>query len=323
MRTRLAKLATVFAVGTILLTGCVAKPNEESTHKAKTSGCLITSASELPGTPDRQLAADLVEAQVVYGLKVREVTISSGENLMPRLLKELQAGCVFMVASNPKYLDSLASFARLHPKMLVLFFGSQIAIEDQPTNFRWLADDISSAAKLAGFAASELSDSVTLYLQPKYWLVKEMEAGFRAGVKEYSRISGRSTAITVRKINTANELKAKLQEVVEPSVITLFASRSIWDGIEDYSNLTVIGSNLQLGKTLRKIDAKVVGSVERNSRLVVLRAVASLLARKFNTDPVYRIPNALEKGLVQYRTAEPASTELAEYRQRLISELNK
>jgi len=55
----------------------------------------------------------------------------------------------------------------------------------------------------------------------------------------------------------------------------------------------------------------------------VLRAVASLLARKFSTDPVYRIPNALEKGLVQYRTAEPASTELAEYRQRLISELNK
>lgn len=323
MRIRLAKLLAVLVLGSFALTGCVKTPSEVISHKPKTSGCLITSEAELPGTPDRQLAADLVEAQVVYGLKVREVAVPVGANLMSRLLKELQAGCVLMVASNPKYLDSMASFARLHPKMLVLFFGSNIDIADQPANLRWLADDIGSAASLAGFAAAELGKPINLYLQPKYWLIDEIESGFRAGVREYSRVTGNQVSLSVYEVSSSTALKAKLQGLVEPSVVALFASKRIWSGIEDYSNITVIGSNLQFGKTLSTIDPKVIGSVERNSRLVVLRAVSSLLSRKFTSKPPFQEAKALEKGLVQYRSTEPASGELTEYRLRLIAALNR
>jgi hypothetical protein len=71
------------------------------------------------------------------------------------------------------------------------------------------------------------------------------------------------------------------------------------------------------------IDPKVVGSVERNSRLFVLKAVSSLLTRKFASKPPFQETKALEKGLVQYRSTDPASTELNEYRQRLIADLNR
>lgn len=323
MRIKAVRLFTLLAIGSVLLTGCVSNTEEVVSHKPKTSGCLITTESEAPGTPNRQLAADLVEAQVVYGLKVREIAIPVGNNVMARLLKELQAGCVLMVSSNPKFLNPLASFARLHPKMLVLFMGSNIAIEDQPANFRWIADDVSSAASLAGFAAAELGQPVKLFVQPKYWLIDEMEAGFRAGVREYSSVTGNQVSLTVAEVNTDSQLKLKLQGLVEPSVVVLFAGKSIWAGIEDYSNITVISSNLQFGKTLSKIDPKVVGSIERNSRLYVLRAVSSLLTRKFNSKPPFQEPAALQKGLVLFRSVTPISQELTDYRQRLISALNK
>lgn len=299
-------------------TACSSNKTDGTNHKPATAGCLIKSTKSTPGSPERQLAADLVQAQVVFGIRVRDVEIAAGEEIMPSLLTALQSGCVFMASGDTRFLDSLASFAKLHPKMMVFFVGGTIAAVDQPSNFRWLADDMSSGAALAGFAAAESGNKVLLFIQDGYYQSSTVEAGFRKGVRDYSSISGDRVSLSVSYVSSDKALAKKLQGVVEPSVVSIFAAKSIWAGISDYSNLTVIGADLQFGNTRAKFDPALVASVERNSGTLLLRSVSGLLARKFNSSPPFRKPLALKSGLIGLVGLEPASAELENYRQSLI-----
>jgi hypothetical protein len=127
-------------------------------------------------------------------------------------------------------------------------------------------------------------------------------------------------SVKVEFLNSPEQLAQKLQVMVEPSFVSLFAAKSHWNTVTDYTNLTMVGSDLQFGKTLAKIDQKVIGSVERNTSTQVLRAVASLLRREVNSSPRYRKAAALAAGFNELRVLTDSSADLANYRQQLISE---
>ncbi|MCX6496211.1 MAG: hypothetical protein NTW23_02640, partial [Rhodoluna sp.] len=74
------------------LGACSPQDIPDPDHKARTTACLIRSSAQIPGTPEKQLAADLVEAKIVYGLAVREIQIDEkSSQVSSRLLEALQA----------------------------------------------------------------------------------------------------------------------------------------------------------------------------------------------------------------------------------------
>jgi len=325
-------LAIGLAVTSLLLalTGCVGSKPETPDHKAKTTACLIRSSVQVPGSPEKQLAADLVEAQVVYGLAVREVEIPAGvTNISSRLLTALQSGCVLMVSADTDYLNDLASFARLHSKMMVLFFGGTIASVDQPANFRWVADDALSGAKLAGFAAAGKStdEKVRLFIQPNYFQAKEIEAAFREGVAYFNRVANTRVSLVVFKTSSAKELKDVLLKIDAESVIAIFAGKSVWQGLTSFDSTgpIVFAADIQFGDTEKVRDPRVVASLERDTTLPVLRAVNSLLDRKVTSNPKYRVSQTLKLNLIVLRTLDtgvfdgPLTERLASYKQSLIA----
>ena len=96
----------ILLVLTVGVSACAPAEVVKPDVKAKTSACLIRSTTIVPGTPEKQLAADLVEARIVYGLGVREVKIDESTEQVPaRLLEALQTKhirqicCPLLIAS--------------------------------------------------------------------------------------------------------------------------------------------------------------------------------------------------------------------------------
>ena len=314
------------------LSGCVAKTAPIPEHKVKTSACLIRSTQEFPGSPEKQLAKDLVEAKVVYGLNVREVKIEKASTRVSKvLLKALQDGCVLMVSSNIEYLTSLTKFAGEHPKMLVLFVGGVIARENQPANFRWVADDFLSGAKLAGYLAAGKSETgeVQLLVQPAYYQSNAIQAAFNSGVKAFDTSSGRQTQIVFTVIRTSKDLGLALENLLAEDVVVLFAGKSIWRGFPEPSAETpfVIGADIQPGSAVW-MKPNVQVSLERNTSKYLFSAVSSLLNGKVNSSPLYRKSGAIKFGTNELKVLKSESLdgtlldELAAYRQDLLTNLN-
>jgi len=304
-------IAVGIAISTLLisLSACVSTKTETPDHKAKTTACLIRSVNQVPGTPEKQLAADLVEAQVAFGLAVREVQIPTGVvNISARLLTALQSGCVLMVSANTDYLNDLASFARLHSKMMVLFVGGTLASVDQPSNFRWIADDALSGAKLAGFASAGKStdDKVRLFIQPSYFQAKGIEEAFRKGVADYNNVANANVGLVVYKATSARDVSSVLKKIPPTSVVAIFAGKSAWQGLTSFESTgtIVFASDIQFGNTQKIRDSRVIASVERATSKVLLRAVSSLLDRKVSSEPKYRVSKTLKFNLIVLRTLD-------------------
>jgi hypothetical protein len=307
----------------------VAKPDV----KAKSTACLIRSTTIVPGTPEKQLAVDLVEAKIFYGLAVREVKIDEGNEYVPKsLLTALQDGCVIMVSANPAYLSDLAQFALGHSKMMVLFVGGKISIADQPSNFRWVEDDALSGARLAGFfaAGKSVNESVNLFIQPAYSDAKRLKSSFIRGVSDYDELSGTATRTVFAQTPTSKTLTTKLDRLASTDVAAIFGGKSIWKNIspDQADRPYLIGADLQLGSSELALEPRVQVSVERNTSKYVLNAVAALLNREFSALPLYRKTGALEINTVELRVSQPDSidgellTSLETYRQSLISPVN-
>lgn len=331
------KFRNLFAVtllnGLVLgLGACSPQEAPEPDHKAKTTACLIRSSTFIPGTPEKQLAADLVEAKIVHGLAVREVKIDEGSSAVStRLLEALQAGCVLMVSAETKYLSTLANFAKAHPNMLVLFVGGEINRIDQPANFRWVADDIQAAARLAGYFAalkSKNNGRLYLYIQKNYFQSKSIIAAFGQGTYDAYLDSG--IAPKVFRISSTAEL-SDLVSLGTNEVVVVFGGRSVWQTLplDQAEGAFLIGSDLQLGETTMPWESRVQVSVERNTSKYVLNAVSSLLDRKFDSVPLYRKPGALKFNTVELRISQPDSIDgalleaLNAYELELISASNR
>jgi basic membrane lipoprotein Med (substrate-binding protein (PBP1-ABC) superfamily) len=315
------------------VSGCAPADEVKPEIKAKTSACLIRSSTIVPGTPEKQLAADLVEAKIVYGLGVREVTIDeSTERIPDRLLDALQNGCVLIVSANTSYVDELAQFASEHSKMMVLFVGGNIAANAQPANFRWVADDSLSGARLAGFFAAGKSktERVHLFIQPVYSQSTKLQTSFIRGVRDFDEISGTKTETIFTRTASSKTLATKLETLGREDVAAVFGGKSIWQGVkgESSDDPFLIGADLQLGDTELPFGSRVQVSLERNTSRYVLNAVASLMDREFAAEPLYRKPGALKFNTVELRISQPDSIDgslldaLETYRQSLISPSN-
>ena len=322
-----ALLVSSIAIG---VSSCAPAVVPEPDHKAKTTACLIRSSTAVPGTPEKQLAADLVEAKIVYGLSAREVKIDQRTEQVPaRLLQALQAGCVLMVSANTEYMADLAQFAKEHPRMMVLFVGGNISASAQPANFRWVADDALSSARLAGFFAAGKSTSgeVHLFVQPVYAQATSIRTSFIQGVKDFDAISQTTTNTVFVRTPTSKVLTAELQNLDSTNVAVIFGGKSIWQSLdaEQTDGPYLVGADLQLGDTTLEFESKVQASVERNTSKYVFSAVASLLDRQFAADPLYRKPGALKFKTVELRLTQPESLDgdlleaLAAYEQELIT----
>ncbi len=298
----------------LFLSSCATNKPFKPPHKAATSACLISSKTASPGSPDKQLAADLVEAQVLYGIKVREVLIPAGANLKSRLLTELQAGCVLLVSGNTGYLDALSSFARIHSKIMVLFVGGQIAEADQPSNLRWVADNPNLAAKLAGFAAVEKGHDITLLYTDKYASLNSFINAFMQGVKASEQVNA-SVQVSIQKVSSKSAFKNEVGMLSRPATLVALVDSSYLMSIDDYTGLEVIGADTQLGQTLVKYDTQVFASTERKTSNYVLSAVASLLARKVSSDPKYRVSG----GVNELRVTGTFSDQLQGYLNKLTN----
>jgi len=301
--------------------------------KAKTSACLIRSSTIVPGTPEKQLAADLVEAKIFYGLGVREVKIVDDSEQVPaRLLESLQDGCVLIVSANPNYIFDLAQFASNHPRMIVLFVGGEISAADQPANFRWVADDALSGARLAGFFAAGKSTSgqVHLFIQPAYAQRSPIRSSFIRGVKDYDKASGSKTQTVFISTPTSRVLTSKLDSLDPADVAVVFGAKSIWQSLdpEGVGGPFLIGADLQLDESALPFGSRVQVSLERNTSKYVLNAVAALLDRKFSSEPVYRKPAALKLNTIELKGLTDAIdasllVALETYKQSLVSPLNQ
>ncbi len=328
-------VAVTLLTGLVLVLGaCSAQETTKPDHKARTTACLIRSSTFIPGTPEKQLGADLVEAKIVYGLAVREVKIDADiTDISSRLLDALQAGCVLMVSAETEYLSALATFAKGHPNMLVLFVGGAINRVDQPANFRWVSDDVQGGAKLAGFFAAGKSTTgkVHLFAQSNYFESKSVQTSFREGVKAFDRTSGSSTQVVLVKAGTSKALNTTVQSLGPEDVVAIFGGRNIWQSLplDQVDGPYLIGADLQLGENNLEIDSLAQGSLERNTSKYVLNAVSSLLDRKFDSDPLYRKPGALKFNTVELRISQPDSIDgalleaLNAYEQELISGSNR
>jgi hypothetical protein len=309
---------------------CSTEVIPEPEHKAKTTACLIRSTTPVSGTPERQLAADLVEAKIVYGLAVREIKIDqTTSEVSARLLQALQAGCVLMVSANTDFLLPMADFAKAHPNMLALFVGGEINILNQPTNFRWVADDLSGGARLAGFFAAGKSESarVHLFAQGTYFQSRSIQNAFIAGVRDYDQSANTVTETVLIKPGTTTALNSTLSTLDAKDVVGIFGGRSIWESlpVDQTEGPYLIGADLQLGDGSLVFESRVQTSVERSTSKYVLNAVASLLDREVDSDPLYRKPGALKFNTVELRITQPDSLPgslleaLNAYKQDLIS----
>ena len=335
MRTLRNLFAGLVLLGVTLgASSCAPAEQVKPDVKAKTSACLIRSSTIVPGTPEKQLAADLVEAKIVYGLGVREVKIiDSSEQVPTRLLQALQAGCVLIVSANTNYLNDLAQFASEHPRMIVLFVGGDINAVNQPANFRWVADDGLSGARLAGFfaAGKSTSNRVHLFVQPAYAQGSMLRAAFIQGVKDFDELSGTQTQTVFIETSTSKVLTSKVESLDSTDVGVVFAGKSIWQSLdpEVVGGPFLIGADLQLDGSELPFGTRVQVSLERNTSKYVLNAVASLVDRKFSSDPLYRKPGALKFNTIELRVSQPDSLDgtlleaLETYRQSLLSAENQ
>ena len=330
MKIRNTSVLVLVSALVIGLSACSTAVVPEPDHKAKTTACLIRSTVIVPGTPEKQLAADLVEAKIVYGVAVREIKIDPiKEQVQARLLQALQAGCVVMVSSNANYVDDLAKFALDHPRMIILFVGGNIAAENQPANFRWVADDLQSSVRMAGFFAAGKSTNslVHLFIQPVYFESKEIRKSFVAGVKDFDLASGTESNTVFIRTPNSKTLSENLMGLGSSDVAAIFGGKSIWQNVEPESvdGPYLIGSDLQLGETTEVYESRVQASVERTTSKYVFETVSALLDRKFNSTPLYRKPGALKFNTVELRLTQRDSVAgdlleaLDSYRQDLIS----
>ena len=313
------------------LSGCAGSTNETPTHKAKTSSCLVTYSSDVPGSPVKQLANDLVEAKVVYGLNVKEVVVpnnSGSSEIQSLLFSSLKGGCVYYLSAEDNLNTEVSLFAAKHQYIVALTVGGY-SPANQPANVRWVADDLKSGAALAGFAAAAKSTNgrVLLVIQDGYFNSSELNKLFRLGVAAFNEKADTQVIVTKLNVTEGAALQQRLAKVDGEVVLGIFADASIWKKL-DLTNRTgaVIGSDLQLGHTLETVDKAVVASVERNYNALVLRVAKDVLDKNFVLDPILMDPKALANGYIELRPLDDAvfdgttSALLAEYKAVLVAQ---
>ncbi len=303
------KPLAIFAGASLLvaaLTGCSSSANETPTHKAKTSSCLVSYSSDVSGSPVKQLANDLVEAKVLYGLNVKEVEVpnnSGSAEIQSLLFASLKGGCVYYLSAEDRLNTEVSLFAAKHQYIVALTVGGY-SPANQPANVRWVADDLKSGAALAGFAAAAKATNgrVLLIIQDGYFNSVELNKSFRSGVSAFNEKADAAVTVTKLNVTDAEALKQRLAKVDGEVVLALFADSSIWKRL-DLSSRTgaVIGSDLQLGHTLETVDKAVVASVERNYNSLVLRVAKDVLDKNFALDPILMDPLALANGYIELR----------------------
>jgi len=307
----LALFAVLFSVS-----ACSSNTTEKPTHKAKTSVCLMVDEQLVPGSPNKELAANLVEAQIVYGVRARVVTIRTNSSVSLSLLKSLQSGCVLMVSAEPRLLEDLKAFAREHSKMMVLFFGEALDATEQPGNFRWVKDDLSSAALLAGFFAAQQGNPIRIYTQSTFYKYDELAKKITEGARAFSATGGNVSIETIQ-IATQTDLVRNLKPLVQPSTIVLLTAPTFANTAANFQQHSFVTADVQFGQRVKPLPENVLASIERGSSTQLLKAVAALLERQFSVDPVVRVEKPLGDGLVELRTLVDPSAELSSYRQTL------
>lgn len=309
MTQRFNRLAAALGSLALLLsiTACTSTTENKPTHKKATSICLIKSEKNVAGSPTRELAANLVEAQVVFGVRAKVIEIRAVESVPNRLLQALQAGCVLMASAETAYLQDLVSFAKGHSKMMVFFVGGQLAEIDQPANLRWFKDDLTLAARLAGFYAAETAQNISLLMQSGYQNSSSLAAAIAEGVREYELVSGEDRTLITKRFKNRAGLEANLQVQPQPELVVLLAGPAIWNVAADYPAFKFIGADLQFGQTTKATAENVIGSIERGTGIHLLRTVSALLNRDFANNPPTRSERSLTDGLAQLRNlTEPS-----------------
>lgn len=302
------KLIKVVISGILILgslTACSASKSEDPTHKARASACLVTPEVTVAGSPDQDLAYDIIEAKVVYGLNAKEVKVAKGlsdsqiDNL---LFTNLKAGCVYFLSAESQINSRIAKFAGNHKYMVALIVGGSEP-KDQPANVRWVSDDFTSGAALAGFAAAAkaTTDNVLLLVQDGYFQEAPVVSSFTAGVKAFNKATGKNVDLEVTKVTNSTQAKTALQAHNPEVVVAVFAGKTIWKVVKKSGALLLIGANLQLGNSA-DVDPRVEASVERNFSELVLSTASDLLDKKFNLDPVFAQNGALANGFIELRT---------------------
>lgn len=321
MRKSFTKIFGLVASASLLfsITACTNSNSFKPTHKARTSICLIKSQTDSPGSANKQLAVSMVEAQVVFGVRARVVEITANESVSNRLLEALQSGCVLMVSAQKEYLQQLAVFARGHSRMMVLFFGGEIAAVDQPNNFRWIRDDLTPAAKLAGFYIAEQNQPLTILIQNGYQNSSAIISSVREGVAAFRRQGGELIDISVVRFSSREDLAKNLQAKVQPLTVLLIAGSTYWSTAKYFPDILFIGADLQFGQSAKPLPNNVQGSIERGSGNQLLKAVAALLARDFSNSPPIRRDQTLKDALAEFRVADSYSTELQNYLDELLA----
>ena len=304
----------------VSLTACTTPTENKPTHKKATSICLIQSEQVKTGSPTKELAANVVEAQVVFGVRARVVEIKPSESVPARLLKALQDGCVLMASAETAYLDDLTTFARGHSKMMVFFVGGQLAEADQPANLRWFKDDLVLAARLAGFHAAESSQNISLIIQSGYDNSSALAKAIADGVSEYEQLTGQDRNFSTQRVTNAAGLKANLQVQLQPELVILLAGPATWKLVANYPAVKFIGADLQFGESVTNIPENVIGSIERGSRIYLLRTVSALLNRDFANSPPIRSERSITDSLVQLRLPTDPSDLYSNYLAELESQ---
>jgi basic membrane lipoprotein Med (substrate-binding protein (PBP1-ABC) superfamily) len=312
----------------VALSGCAADKTEAPTHKARASACLIVPEKDILGSPEKQLAYDLVEAKVVYGLNAKEISVpanSSGSAIEELLFNSLKDGCVYFLATDPQLTESVSSFVGSHKYVVGLIVGGDQPA-NQPANLRWVADDVASGAALAGFAAAAKSttDNVYLILQDGYFAGSSVQAAFTAGVSAYNENAKKNIDLTVFRVSGATQAMQKLDGVNSQVVLAVFAGDTTWKELAKSEFENLLGSDLLLGQS-EEIDERVFASVERNMNASVLDAARDLLDKKFYLDPKLSQNDALGSGLIELRPKDDTvfdsatSDLLAAYKAQLIA----
>jgi len=289
------------------LSACSTNKAEGPTHKAKTSACLVTPATSIAGSPEKQLAFDLVEAKVIYGLNAKEVRTpknASDSQIDTLLLASLRDGCLYFLATDPAISDRVVNFAGNHKYVVALIVGG-ISPTNQPANVRWVADDLASGAALAGFvsASKSTTDNVRLLVQSGYFEEAKVISAFSSGVKAFNAAASKNVDVAVSKVGSPAEAAKAVQGVSDQVVLGVFARKAIWEEVRKGNSKVLIGSDLQLGNSETN-DPRVIASVERNFNSIVLDTAKDLLAKNFRLDPVLSDKDALLNGLVLLKTKD-------------------
>jgi Fe-S-cluster formation regulator IscX/YfhJ len=292
--------ATILILTT--LSACSSSKIEGPTHKARASACLVTPSVQQPGSPDKDLGFDLVEAKVVYGLNAREVEVrsnSSSEQIEELLFTSLQSGCVYFVDSDPKIAPKVIEFVGNHKYVVALIVGEEPPI-DQPANVRWVADDFTSGAALAGFAAAARSttDNVYLVVEDNFFSADKVTRAFKTGVAAFNQQLETKVDLTVLNVKSSSQLEDALKEMNSQVVVAVFAGSEIWKILEESEIVTFLGADLQLGQST-DLDLRVIASVERNFNSAVLSTAKDLFDKKFNLDPALVQRDALLNGFIE------------------------